>query len=165
MSCRRALWLPLALIVGCAPAARAPARLPDAPAAEAPARGPDRRAAPPSAPSRSAREVQAGRASYYSDRLAGRATASGEPYDPSLLTAAHRTLPLGSIVIVTREDGRSVQLRINDRGPFGDSRRIIDVSRRAATELGMIKAGVIDVQVEVLHVPEPKAGRARKRRR
>jgi rare lipoprotein A len=66
---------------------------------------------------------------------------------------------------VTRDDGRRVEVRINDRGPFGEARRIIDVSRRAAVELGMIKAGVIDVQLEVLHVPERKAPRKPKRRR
>lgn len=88
---------------------------------------------------------QAGRASYYSDKLAGRKTANGERYDPGALTAAHRTLPFGTVVIVRRTDGRSVRVRINDRGPFGDSGRVIDLSRRAAEELDMLRAGVVDV--------------------
>lgn len=92
---------------------------------------------------------QTGRASYYSDKLAGRKTANGDRYDPKALTAAHRTLPFGTIVIVSRPDGRSVRVRINDRGPFGDESRIIDLSRRAAEELGMIKAGVVDVSLSI----------------
>lgn len=88
---------------------------------------------------------QSGRASYYSDKLAGRKTANGERYDPRALTAAHRTLPFGTVVVVRRSDGRSVRVRINDRGPFGDNGRVIDLSRRAAEELGMMRAGVVDV--------------------
>ncbi|MBL9026824.1 MAG: septal ring lytic transglycosylase RlpA family protein [Myxococcales bacterium] len=92
---------------------------------------------------------QTGRASYYSDKLAGRKTANGERYDPSALTAAHRTLPFGTVVVVRRQDGRSVRVRINDRGPFGDEGRIIDLSRRAAEELGMMKAGVVEVSLSI----------------
>ncbi len=95
---------------------------------------------------------QWGRASYYSDRLTGRATAMGEPYDPRGYTAAHRTLPLGSVVDVSREDGRHVRVRINDRGPYGHG-RIIDLSRRAAAELGMVREGVAEVVLRVLWVP------------
>lgn len=98
--------------------------------------------------------VQEGRASYYSDTLAGNPTASGEPYDPAALTAAHRTLPFGTRVRVTRlDDERSVEVRINDRGPFGRRDRIIDLSRAAAERLGMIRAGVIRVRIEVLELP------------
>jgi len=93
-----------------------------------------------------------GLASYYADSLAGRKTASGEPYDPTELTAAHRTLPFGTVVEVTREDGRSVVVRINDRGPFGNKKRIIDLSRRAAEEVGLIRAGVAPVTVRVVGV-------------
>lgn len=95
---------------------------------------------------------QWGRASFYTDRLAGRPTATGEPYDPGAFTAAHRTLPLGSVVDVARMDGRHVRVRINDRGPYVDG-RVINLSRRAATEIGMVRDGVVDVVVRVLWVP------------
>jgi rare lipoprotein A len=101
---------------------------------------------------------QWGRASFYTDRLAGRATATGEPYDPGAFTAAHRTLPLGTFVDVARGDGRHVTVRINDRGPYADG-RIIDLSRRAATEIGMLREGVVEVALRVLWVPPPKARR------
>ena len=92
-----------------------------------------------------------GRAAYYSDRLAGRPTASGEPYEPRAFTAAHRELGFGTIVRVTPQAGGPVvYVRINDRGPFGDESRIIDLSRAAAEHLGMIRAGVIPVRVEVV---------------
>ena len=92
-----------------------------------------------------------GRVSYYHDSLAGNSTANGEIYDPKKLTAASRTLPFGTRVRVTRLDnGRSVVVRINDRGPFGRRRRILDLSRAAAEELDMIRAGVIDARAEVL---------------
>jgi rare lipoprotein A len=95
---------------------------------------------------------ESGRASYYSDRLAGHRTASGERYDPNELTAAHRTLPLGALVDVVRSDGRWVRVRINDRGPYARG-RIIDLSRRAAAELGMLRDGVGDVALRVVAVP------------
>lgn len=96
-------------------------------------------------------EIIEGRASYYSDRLAGHRTASGEPYDPAALTAASRDLPLGTHVRVTRIDtGVSVEVRVNDRGPFGDHTRVLDLSRGAAERLDMIRAGVVSVRVEVL---------------
>lgn len=95
---------------------------------------------------------QRGRASYYSDKLAGRSTASGEPYVPAAYTAAHRTLPFGAVVDVARADGRHVVVRVNDRGPYAHG-RIIDLSRRAATDLGMIRAGVVDVVLRVVWMP------------
>lgn len=95
-----------------------------------------------------------GRASYYSDRLAGRRTANGERYDPARLTAASRDLPFDTVVRVTRVDsGESVIVRINDRGPFGDRRRILDLSRAAAERIHMIRAGVVDIRAEVLARP------------
>lgn len=105
--------------------------------------------------------VLEGQAAYYSDSLAGNSTASGEPYDPSRLTAASRDLPFGTRVRVTRLDREgnamgSVEVRINDRGPFGNRRRIIDLSRAAAEELEMIRAGVVPVRLEILSVPEPR---------
>lgn len=98
--------------------------------------------------------VYRGQATYYSDRLAGRSTASGEPYRPEKLTAAHRSWPFGTVVRVTnRRNQKSVEVRINDRGPFGRRKRIIDLSRRAAEQLKMIKAGVVPVTVRILTVP------------
>ncbi len=92
-----------------------------------------------------------GEASYYSDRLAGHKTASGERYRPSALTAAHRNLPLGTVLRVTRRDGkRSVIVRINDRGPYASERRILDLSRAAFERLGTLRAGVLDVRAEVV---------------
>ncbi len=92
-----------------------------------------------------------GEASYYGDGLAGHSTASGEPYRPREFTAAHRRLPLGTILRVTRHDGsRSVYVRINDRGPYGKKHRILDLSRAAAEQLGMLRAGVLEVRAEVV---------------
>ena len=102
-----------------------------------------------------------GKASYYSDRLAGRPTASGEPYEPTKLTAAHRTLPFGALVRVTRtSNGRSVEVRINDRGPHTRG-RIVDLSRRAADALGLVRDGVAEVALQVLSLPPPKKKRKR----
>jgi len=97
--------------------------------------------------------TQQGIASLYSDALHGRRTASGERYDKSALTAAHKNLPLGSEVRVTRvKTGDSVVVRINDRGPFVKG-RIIDLSRRAARELGIIQKGTAKVRIEVISRP------------
>ncbi|MCT8467908.1 septal ring lytic transglycosylase RlpA family protein [Chromohalobacter canadensis] len=91
-----------------------------------------------------------GQASYYHDRYQGQRTASGEPYDAEALTAAHRELPFGTRVRVTNLDnGHHVTVRINDRGPFTEG-RVIDLSRRAAERLGMIKAGTAPVRVTPL---------------
>ena len=96
--------------------------------------------------------VQTGLASVYSERLNGEKTASGERYDSAGLTAAHRTLPLGAIIRVTNLDnGRSVQVRVNDRGPHVQG-RIVDLSSRAAAALGM-RAGVARVRLEILSKP------------
>lgn len=101
-------------------------------------------------------ETLEGRASYYSDRLAGRSTASGEPYRLAEFTAASRDLPFGTLVRVVRlsragdEELGSVIVRVNDRGPFGDHRRILDLSRAAAEALDMIRAGVVPIRAEIL---------------
>nr|WP_246105048.1 septal ring lytic transglycosylase RlpA family protein [Rhodoligotrophos appendicifer] len=88
-----------------------------------------------------------GVASYYAH---GKYTANGERFNPRGLTAAHRSLPFGTKVRVThKKTGRSVIVRINDRGPFS-KRRVIDVSRGAAEALGLIRAGVGRVYVEVV---------------
>jgi rare lipoprotein A len=91
-----------------------------------------------------------GVASYYGRELAGNRTASGERFDPRALTAAHRSLPLGSKLRVTnKSNGRSVVVRVNDRGPFTKS-RLIDVSYAAAQELSLIGAGHGTVSVDIL---------------
>lgn len=92
-------------------------------------------------------EIQIGMASWYGAELAGNATASGEVFRPSKLTAAHPSLPLGTRVRVKNLDnGLTVVVRINDRGPFAKN-RIIDLSERAAQQLGMINDGVARVRV------------------
>lgn len=83
-------------------------------------------------------------ASYYADSLAGNPTASGEPYAPSKLTAAHKTLSFGTKVRVVREGHGEVTVTINDRGPFIDG-RIIDLSRAAAEKVDLITDGVAQV--------------------
>ena len=93
---------------------------------------------------------QVGMASWYGGKFHGRTTASGEPYDMNALTAAHPKLPFGTKVRVTNlANGRSVVLRINDRGPYVKP-RIIDVSRQAAERLGFRRAGLAKVRVEVI---------------
>lgn len=95
--------------------------------------------------------VQTGMASWYGGELHGSRTASGERFNKNALTAAHRTLPLGTRVRVTNtRNGKSVIVRINDRGPFGKRKRIIDVSEAAARRLGMIDAGIVPVRIEVV---------------
>ena len=102
-----------------------------------------------------AQEEEYGMASYYGDEFDGGATASGEAYDKNKLTAAHKTLPMGSRVRVTRLDNKkSVVVRINDRGPYLKG-RIIDLSGRAATSLDMIADGTAEVKLEVLGKNRP----------
>ncbi len=101
-------------------------------------------------PMASAAETQTGEASYYAESLVGNKTASGEPYDSSAMTAAHRTLPFGTRVKVTYpKTGKSVEVTINDRGPYA-KHRIIDVSGAAAKQLGLIEDGHGVVELEVL---------------
>lgn len=91
-----------------------------------------------------------GLASWYGQRHQGHATASGEIYDTSKLTAAHRTLPFGTRLRVTNvENGRSVVVRVNDRGPWVKD-RVLDVSMAAARALGMVGDGVARVEIVVL---------------
>jgi len=101
--------------------------------------------------------TESGVASYYHDRFHGRKTANGERFDQGAYSAAHKTLPLGTRVRVTRLDsGKSLVVRINDRGPFKKG-RIIDLSRRAARDLGMIQEGLTKVKVEVISLPVRKS--------
>lgn len=98
------------------------------------------------------RWVQYGVASWYGGEFHGRATSSGEIYDMYQLTCAHNTLPLGTTVMVTNlENGRSLELKVNDRGPFVKE-RIIDVSYAASQMLGIWSKGTAPVKVEVLNL-------------
>jgi|SRR5579884_207451 len=99
------------------------------------------------------KKYQVGKASWYGRVFQHHRTASGEPYDMNDLTAAHRTLPLGSWVKVTNlKNDRSVMVRINDRGPVMKS-RIIDLSYGAAKMLGMGSSGISSVRLDVVDTP------------
>lgn len=94
--------------------------------------------------------VQTGKASWYGPGFRGKPTASGEKFRPRKRTAAHKTLPFGSVVKVTRVDtGESVRVVINDRGPYAAG-RVIDLSRRAARRIDMINDGVAEVELKVV---------------
>jgi len=99
------------------------------------------------------KKYQVGKASWYGRVFQHKPTASGEPYDMNDLTAAHRTLPLGSWVKVTNlQNDRSVMVRINDRGPVLKS-RIIDLSYGAAKMLGMGRSGISSVRLDIVDTP------------
>lgn len=101
-------------------------------------------------PEPAVRGLGSGIASYYGARFAGRKTANGERFNPGALTAAHKTLPFGSKVRVTHErTGKSVIVRINDRGPYVHG-RMIDLSRAAAEQIGLVRAGHGRVTLELL---------------
>ncbi len=92
--------------------------------------------------------VQEGKATWYGKEAHGGPTASGERFNMNALTAAHRTLRFGTLVDVTNlRNGRSVTVRINDRGPYGGHGRIIDLSLAAARVLDMVEAGVVPVRI------------------
>lgn len=131
-------------------------------AAPAPVVVPD---APPSAVER-LKEIQRGVASWYGQRFHGRKTASGEVYDMEALTAAHPTLPFGTVVRVeSLVNGKTVDVRINDRGPY-IRQRIIDLSRGAARALGLIDAGTGTKPVALSIVnPQAEADEAQAPRR
>lgn len=100
-----------------------------------------------------------GKATYYNNKYHGKKTASGELYDKDALTCAHKSLPFGTIVRVTRLDNEvSVDVKVNDRGPYTEG-FVVDVSYRAAEILDLIKAGSAKVKVEVVDKPEPAANR------
>lgn len=104
---------------------------------------------------RSIKHALKGTASWYGPGFHGKKTASGEIYDQTKFTAAHKTLPLGTKALVTNLDnGSTVEVEINDRGPFV-SGRIIDLSRAAASELGLVANGTAPVKVEVIEEPGP----------
>jgi rare lipoprotein A len=102
--------------------------------------------------------VEIGTASWYGPGFAGNPTSSGEIYNMRDMTAAHQTLPLGTRVVVTNlENGRAVEVRINDRGPFAKG-RIIDLSRAAAREIALVGPGTARVRVESIDGPEGPPG-------
>ncbi len=95
-------------------------------------------------------ETQRGNCAVYADSFEGRPTASGERYDPSKLTAAHKSLPFGTVCrIINEANGKTVEVRINDRGPYVQS-RIMDVSYRAASLLGAVDSKNFEIILEVL---------------
>lgn len=97
------------------------------------------------------RIVDEGKASYYGDKFHGRRTASGERFSQQDLTAAHRTLPFGTELLVeNKNNGKAVLVRVNDRGPFIKG-RVIDLSKAAAQEISMIGSGVVPVSVKRCH--------------
>jgi rare lipoprotein A len=104
-------------------------------------------------PAPSAPLILTGKASWYGEPHHGQPTASGELYDMRQFTAAHRTLPLGTRVLVTNlRNGRTVEVRVNDRGPVAAG-RIIDLSYAAAEELGAVSDGIFPVRVRVVSSP------------
>jgi rare lipoprotein A len=134
---RAAIVAALAVLLACAHGRR-----------EAP-EGPGAAEAPPPA-ERAHPSHELGLASYYARSLEGRLTASGARYDGRALTCAHRTLPFGTRVRVTDlETGRSVVVRVTDRGPFAEG-RIVDLSWAAASRLGILARGIARVRVEPL---------------
>ncbi len=106
--------------------------------------------APEPVAERRGRLLATGRASYYGERFRGRRTASGARFNPDALTAAHRRLPFGTRLRITNvRNGRSVVVRVNDRGPFHGN-RIIDLSKAAARRIGMLRSGTARVRIERL---------------
>jgi rare lipoprotein A len=130
-----------------APAVPAPGPSAVAPVAPAPTAG----TAPAATP---APATESGKVAYYGRKFAGHKTASGERYNPNAMTMAHKSLPFGTKVKVTNKaNGKSVELRVNDRGPRqGD--RIGDVSLAASKKLGFGKAGAIDADIVVVSSPK-----------
>lgn len=103
-------------------------------------------------------QVQTGKASFYADKFEGKPTASGEKYKHSKLTGAHKTLPFGTKVKVTNlANNETVEVVINDRGPYVDG-RVIDLSKSAAEKLGYVNKGLADVKVEVIDAGDGKGG-------
>ncbi|HYG04007.1 MAG TPA: septal ring lytic transglycosylase RlpA family protein [Chryseosolibacter sp.] len=101
-------------------------------------------------------QTQSGKASFYADKFEGAPTASGQKYRGKKLTAAHKTLPFGTRVKVTNTaNNKSVEVVINDRGPWVDN-RVIDLSRAAAEKLDFINQGLVEVEIEVLDAGDGK---------
>jgi len=137
--------LAFAILFGCAQPERAPELPPPTPAPTIPPPS-----APPSSGDVAVSTQQRGRISMYGNDLAGRKTASGDLFDPKALTMAHRSLPFGTHVRVTNlETQRSVEVVVNDRGPFV-SGRIADLSEAAARRIGMVSDGVVEALLDIL---------------
>lgn len=101
-------------------------------------------------------QTQTGKASFYADKFEGSPTASGEKYRHNKMTAAHKTLPFGTKVKVTNMDnGKTVEVEINDRGPYVEG-RVIDLSKSAAEALGFINQGLANVTIEVIDAGDGK---------
>ena len=97
-----------------------------------------------------AKPYESGKATYYSDQFHGRRMSNGQPHSKHEYTCAHRTLPLGTkLLVVNRKNGRSVQVEVTDRGPFRRS-MVIDLSRAAAREIDMLRSGVVTVDIYLL---------------
>jgi rare lipoprotein A len=142
------LWI-LSVLAAAAVAHAQPASAPAAPAAM-PAAAPATAAPAQPAAAPAAASAEGGKIAYYGRKFAGRKTASGERVNPAAMTMAHKTLPFGTRVKVTNpKNGRSVVLRVNDRGPSTPD-RVGDVSVAAARQLGMLRAGVIAAELEVV---------------
>ncbi len=115
----------------------------------------------PPAPTPTPGSVERGLASWYGKEFDGLPTASGETFRPEKVSAAHRTLPLGTIVEVTNEkNGRTVRVKVNDRGPFVAG-RIVDLSKAAASEIGSVGDGVVPVSLRVVTLGDNARIRAR----
>ena len=111
-------------------------------------------AAPAAEPAKTAdNTAETGRIAWYGRKFAGHRTASGERYNPEAMTMAHKTLPFGTWVVVTNvANGKSVKLRVNDRGPT-QADRVADVSLAAARQLGFVRAGLTEAKLEVAAKP------------
>ena len=121
---------------------------------------PVRRPPVATSPAPTSGEVQDGVASWYGPGFHGKLTSSRERYDQYDLTAAHRSLPLGTWVLVTNKlNGRSIRVYVNDRGPYVDG-RLIDLSYGAATAIGMVGSGTVPVRVVVLGTEPPSEPRS-----
>ncbi len=175
------LWLPpLLLVAGCATATHPPRAAVSQPAPESPpaaprapvetGRAPSPKVETERAPSPKTEtgrppspKVEIGQASWYGHAHHGRLTASGEVFDMHDLTAAHRTLPMGSRVLVTNTTtGEAAEVRINDRGPFKDD-RVLDLSYGAARLLGAVDPGLIPVKIQVIALPRRVSHGSRRR--
>jgi rare lipoprotein A len=140
------------IVSGCAQQPSAPESLPPQ-TPPAPVVAPPAPSVSTPEPQSERRFTQRGRVSLYGKGFEGKKTASGETFDPEAMTMAHRTLPFGTLVRVTNvENDRSVEVRVNDRGPYVAG-RIADLSLGAARKLGMVDDGVVEAVLQVIRPP------------
>ena len=154
---------PLAQAQTTAPAGSASAAAPAAPAAAAtPAPAASAKAAAPAKASTASGDVSEGKVAHYGRKFNGRKTASGERFNASAMTMAHKTLPFGTLVKVTNlANKRSVVVRVNDRGPSTPD-RVGDLSSAAGQKIRMVRSGVIDARLEVVGMSKKRMGMAGK---